>query len=110
MDAKHTPGPWKIEMRGDPDDYDCDDTEGRRWASAVDISAQDPKDWAKFASVFTFCSGQPDPTGTANALLIVSAPELLAACEAMLAPSHTPDSYSAAYKLIEAAVAKAKGN
>lgn len=43
------------------------------------------------------------------ARLIAAAPDLLAACEALLSPNHTPETYSAAVERMKVAVAKARG-
>jgi hypothetical protein len=41
--------------------------------------------------------------------LDAAAPDLLAACEALLTPRHTPETYDAALDALRAALAKARG-
>jgi hypothetical protein len=93
--CRHTPGPWKL-AREATNDFP------QAWVdSTLPYSEWDTR---RIADV----GGRTKDEATFNARLISAAPDLVAACEAYLAP-HThamkPDIYAA----IKAAVAKAKG-
>ena len=103
-ETKHTPGPWEWHMQ----QFDSDD--GRiEWRPM--ITGADQSDVAEVP-------WQGD-TGKPDAALIAAAPDLLAACEAMLdrfggtASAHAPtlgrDRDAAARSAARAAIAKAKG-
>ena len=83
--SEHTPGPWFCE-NGD------NDNQWHVW------------DDAGIACICDVHAGvEPDPSGATHAHLIAAAPDLLAACEALLAGS------SKAAPLARIAIAKAKG-
>ena len=67
MSTKHTPGPWRF---------------GEAKNGYTTIGGGN---WGEFATVVTRMEGRDhdDPTGVANARLIVAAPDLLAAVEAL---------------------------
>jgi len=82
----HTAGPWGI---------------GR---SRKQIFVLD----SKFERAICQVGPMPKEQHEANAALIVAAPELLEACEAM-DKANTPETIDAAYKLARAAIKKARG-
>jgi hypothetical protein len=102
--SKHTPGPWQIRsVKGDPLLQVCADKEpvaivAHPWPTTI---------------------GDPARIQSANARLIASAPELLAACERQVAnierwletgvPADAAESKSI-YDQMKAAIAKAEGS
>lgn len=118
---KHVAGPWTIkwpDFELADDLYHDDEPLGE--TAVAQISAQN---WTSFAQVFVVVSGAQDDCGMANAQLIATAPDLLAACEQVVAfdpgamfpmrPSHvTPQEWRRwcqAVAAVESAVKKAKG-
>jgi hypothetical protein len=90
---QHTPGPWEISIiRGTQD------------KNNIYITSQD-KDKDFFCSVSNYGPFDPDRIlrADANARLICAAPDLLAACKAIL------DNQAGGETLCRAAVAKAEG-
>ena len=85
-ESKHTPGPWWWD--GDPrpgcSAWDVGTLRGAKGACVmyyeIDNANKQPNDYKPFGC-----------TTPANARLIASAPDLLAACEAALASSEDPD-------------------
>ena len=114
--SNHSPSPWRFDriagfeelakrkgvpllaregyMRGNDGSWCINDANGYGVASAT--MRADCKRGKGYST--------PDPEGQANARLISAAPELLAACEAVMAAD------ASAPRLIRAALAKAKGD
>jgi len=103
MNAKHTPGPWKVEERTKRGTYG---QPVKGCATSISVSAN---------TVLFHCAviadGSNLETAKANAALIAAAPELLAALEALYAlvqgesPSLLEDDHHD--EMIRAAIAKA---
>ena len=90
MSEKHTAGPWLLEPRDDG-------------AKGFRLYGPDG-DLIDYLSASRWIDEQDDPEQEANARLIAAAPDLLAACKAML------DLYSKDNQaLASAAIAKAQG-
>ena len=94
---QHTPGPWFSEPYGR--------REKERWSVFADSG---------LAVIASVCRGvEPDPVGEANANLIAAAPDLLAACDALLSMRQGGPGALAqlgiATSLAGAAAAKARG-
>jgi hypothetical protein len=90
---KHTPGPWRW----------VDPPEGQDEGPLARLVAADGTEVLNFDPS---CGWPPDD---ANARLICAAPDLLAACEAIIAGWGHQDGVSRAVELARAAVAKAAG-
>lgn len=97
MTTKHTPGPWTMHPRGE------DGAEVRAITSVA---------WCGIASTHGASGSQVirADEAQANARLIAAAPDLLAACEAIIdaATPWAPD--TPALMMVRAAIAKAKGD
>jgi hypothetical protein len=99
---KHTPGPW---------DYDWHDGHIALYSDAQpdDYFARvEHSEWVKDED---WDGGENVPERIANARLIAAAPDLLAACEAVLASIHDPsdDDMFTFEDMLEKALAKARG-
>jgi hypothetical protein len=104
-----TPGPWKVE------EFDWD---GRPASDDVEYFATiyGPRETGSAFIIADMCGSITGSyacgAGQANARLIAAAPEMLAALE-QVAPTlynpFEPDNQSEAYKQVEAAIRKAKG-
>jgi hypothetical protein len=107
--AKFTPGPWAItDEYGHPDAV----TLRLRVATVCEVPSR-----VGICQVFASGVGAPREQQMANAHLITAAPDLLAACEAVLpileridALRHLSDQGFAELDLLRAAIAKATGN
>jgi len=93
-EVRHTPGPWKAVL------VEGHRLGGRNGAARYDVLAMNPPDFVA------------DRLTEANARLIAAAPDLLAACRAVLeclgrtlAPDYLPEPR----ELLRAAIAKAEG-
>ena len=93
-EVRHTPGPWKAVL------VEGHRLGGRNGAARYDVLAMNPPDFVA------------DRLTEANARLIAAAPDLLAACRAVLeclgrtlAPDYLPETR----ELLRAAIAKAEG-
>lgn len=99
MSTQHTPGPWYIEKRTDMEGYwiTIPAPIGRKVIAEIDTGFDEP--W--------------DSQQHANARLIATAPELLAALR-LIADTHASDgalmTSAARQKIARAAIAKAQGN
>lgn len=99
-DAKHTPGSWEVVLFF-PDD--CKD-EGY-W-----IRDEINRNWIARVHRWNGAPRSPDATSKANAYVLAAAPDLLAACEAVLSsPSHGDTPSEDAIQMVRAAIAKATG-
>ena len=90
-DAKHTPGPWSTS----------------EWPSRE-------KDYIRIFAGTTYVgsvgnSDDPFERTEANARLIKAAPDLLAACEAVISAGESENLPTTVYDAVEAAIAKAEG-
>lgn len=95
--GKHTPGPWEAEP-------DLLPRSGKRWK----VTAATPKPPRRYTvTVVVNYDKTDETTAEADARLIAAAPELLAACEAMLKRFGMHS--DGCVKLAADAVAKAKG-
>ena len=92
--AKHTPGPWRLFDGGFPP----------RWLPDPDpkIVGENGDTVLEFDHTDFYCRGNTPPND-ADMALILAAPDLLAACEAVLLET------DAGLSLVRAAIAKAKG-
>ena len=100
-DAKHTPGPWAVE-----------DVSGV--ARQIYVTATDHRRGTPFIVALVYQKtpadqSQPEDVAAnmANANLIAAAPDLLAACEYVLADN--PNLRASTWRALNAALAKAKG-
>lgn len=102
-ESRHTPGPWKLSNDAQGPCIVMHPTlEGVAIASLTNI--HEP------VNGFVEIEAAGAPERTANARLIAAAPELLAACETMLALIGPHDTgLASAANLMRAAIAKAKG-
>jgi hypothetical protein len=114
--AEHTPGPWTVRV---PDfdvaweNYQDDNRDPD--SACAEISSQH---WWGLAKVYVAVQGDPDEAGLANAHLIASAPDLLAACKLLdevdcctgySLPAADWPKFWAAREAARAAIAKAEG-
>lgn len=98
--AKHTPGPWRIDRAIAYDD-------GDNGMSAVSISGDG---WGEFAKCLVKFDDEDPPEGQANARLIAAAPDLLSALERLeMVSGLALMSDDPARMAARAAIAKAKG-
>ena len=100
MSAKHTPGPWEV----------------NRWNWPMEMSGRFHRvlNHERFPTAFIPAWSEPDPGevdgsegAQANARLIASAPDLLAALQSVLANSLDSQGLADAHKQARAAIAKA---
>jgi hypothetical protein len=99
-EAKHTPGPWLFEPHNG---YGAKDPDGEPWPFGY-ISTAHPSPIFELSTPLVF----PHEELVANARLIAAAPDLLAACQAVL--GEWRDGYGLdCIEQLRAAIAKAEG-
>src|SRR5690606_11039817 len=94
----HTPGPWKSEYHG-------------KESHAIIGGSANGRDWTIIAEIHDPVGYVPRSERSANARLIAAAPDLLAACKAVLNEIQTNTEWldPAVESALEAAIAKATG-
>lgn len=101
--SDHIPGPWEV----------CNPAPNSQWNTGLTVGAADPKDARRICDVFQWGVDPHTGVTAANARLIASAPEMLAALKAVRAKCPAdPDinaDWLAAWQMLEDAIAKAEG-
>lgn len=113
-EAKHTPGPWQV--RGEIKSGAASRAPIDEWCGSVYPQRKDYNYRGEvcFLQSSNCIKGVTSAEAAANAHLIAAAPDLLAACEEVLALMddhnvNAPNKWSAAVDQMRAAIAKAKG-
>ena len=97
--AKHTEGPWSVEV--------VDGAQAENGEQLLAVCASAPGQERAILVTCNLWQRRDNPESLANARLIAAAPDLLAACQAMLEANYMPDSTMAIAVTARAAIAKA---